>query len=105
MSPQQGQLLNRLPHCTKRRELGLEWSCLTYAVRHTCCGLDMLLLCMQCVEECLCMWDMQTCTTQSPMLQRVFISHSYVCMADHDRHVTPSFCRSSPSHQLLKPVS
>ena len=41
MSPQQRQLLKGLPHCIQRRELGLKWSCLTYAVRHACYGLDM----------------------------------------------------------------
>ena len=78
MSPQQGQLLKGLPHCTQRRELGLEWSCLTYAVRHAylplmrvvvricdffACSVSRIVLCGTCTH------------TYSPIMQWVFISH------------------------------
>ena len=52
VSPQQGQLFKGLPHCTPLK-LGLELE-LFDTVRHACCGLDMSLLCMQCLWRSVC---------------------------------------------------
>ena len=89
MSPQKGQLFKRLPHCPPLRSWGWSWSCLT--VRHACCGLDMPLLCMQCLWRSVCVGNAHTPHTHQRYNGYFF--HPMICLwyfMSHDMHVTPS---------------